>query len=115
MTPSELLQHRADLYRSHDAQGIFLLYSVKSDLRKFFMQADDYTSHLFSLVGGADHAGITIVKETLRGNLAEVTYVERFSECGQVVQYYSKAVFTRETDVWKILKDTKERVAGPVN
>jgi len=108
LSPSEIIKFRAECHRVSDGAGVYSLYSIKSDLRKLF-KADDFAEHFGMLTKDTDHAGLLVVSETIKGSLAEVKYVEHISEKGELVTFYSKTIFTKEGDTWKILKEKREQ------
>ncbi|ADD67218.1 hypothetical protein Dacet_0419 [Denitrovibrio acetiphilus DSM 12809] len=107
LSPSEIIKFRAECYKVSDGAGVYSLYSVKSDLRKLF-QADDFANHFRMLTKNAEHTGLVIVAENIKGSLAEVKYIEHISENSELITYYSKTVLTREQNTWKILKEKRE-------
>lgn len=114
LNPSEIIKFRTECYRAGDGAGVYHLYSIKSDLRKLF-KADDFAEHFDMLTKNSEHAGLKIVSESVKENLAEVKYIEHINEKGTIVTFYSKTFFAREDDEWKILKEKREQTGGIKN
>jgi uncharacterized protein YchJ len=56
----------------------------------------------------SEHSGLKIVRETVKKNLSEVTYIEYFTENGHLRTYFSKTRFVTENGRWKIFKEERE-------
>lgn len=107
LTPSELINFRAECYRNMDGRGVFSLYSEKSDMAKLFTE-DSFAEHFTTQTKNCTHAGVKIVAEKSRGTMVEVTYMEYINDGDVLITYYSKTVFVDEDDRWKILKEQRE-------
>lgn len=108
LSPAEIIKFRTECYRASDGRGIFSLYSVKSDLRKIFSEKD-FCDHFIMLTKKSEHAGLKIVAETIKKNLAEVKYIEYISENSEVTSYFSKTALIMEEGAWRILKEQREK------
>jgi len=108
LSPSEVIKFRSECFLISDGKGVYSLYSVKSDLRKLFTEKE-FSDHFKMLTKDAEHAGLNVVTETVKGKLAEVKYIEHISENGELVTYYSKTVMTREEGTWRILREKREK------
>lgn len=111
LTPAEVIKFRAECYLAGDGAGVFSLYSAKSDLRRIFSE-EEFCSHFGLLTKDSVHAGLQIVSENIKTGLAEVKYIERIVEKGELTTYYSKTVLALEDDRWRILKEDREKSAG---
>jgi len=107
LTPSEVILFRSECFKAVDGTGVFSLYSAKSDLRKLFSEKD-FSEHFEMLTRDSDHVGLTMVSESIKNNLAEVKYIERISEKGEMKTYYSKTFLTFEDGHWRILKEKRD-------
>ena len=107
-TPAEVIQYRAECYASDLPSEIFRLYAENSEFRNVFTDEQFFCSHFAKLKNTQRHAGLKIVKEREKGNLAEVTFIEYFHDGRSVATYYSRAVFTLVNGAWKITKETRE-------
>ncbi|WP_022850733.1 hypothetical protein [Limisalsivibrio acetivorans] len=108
-TPSELIEYRAELYKDGDGEGIFGLYSHKSEFRKFFSDSERFSEHFSNLARNTQHAGLKIVKEEIKGKLAEVNFVEYIVEGEGMATYYTKTHLLREEEGWYILRERREQ------
>jgi len=108
LTPSEVIMFRAECYLASDGAGVFSLYSIKSDVRKIFTEKD-FVENFNLLTKQNEHAGLQIVSENVKKNLAEVKYIEHINEDGELATFYSKTVLTMENGVWRILKELREK------
>lgn len=107
LTPSEVIQFRAECYRNLDGKGVFSLYSERSDLCRFFSE-ESFSEHFSKQTAGCTHAGVKIVNEQEKGGLAEVKYIEYIHEGTSLVSYYSKTALVTEDGQWKILRESRE-------
>lgn len=108
LTPAEVIKFRAECYLASDGGGVFAMYSPRSDLRRIFTEAD-FVEHFRFLTKNSEHAGVQIVSETVKSNLAEVKYIEHINENGELVTFYSKSVLAKEGSRWLILKEMREK------
>jgi hypothetical protein len=107
LTPSEIILFRAECFKASDGGGVFSLYSPKSEVRRIFTQ-EDFCANFALLTKNSEHAGVKVVAENIKNNLAEVKYIEHISEHGELVTYYSKTYFAKEGDTWRIVKEKRE-------
>ncbi len=109
--PSEIIKFRAECYIAADGGGVFSLYSIKSDVCKLFDKSA-FADNFRLLTKDSEHAGLNIVSETVKKNLAEVKYIEHFNENGDLRTFYSKSYLILEGGVWRILKEKREIKIG---
>jgi uncharacterized protein YchJ len=107
LTPSEIIKFRAECHINKDGKGVFSLYSIKSDMRRMF-DKDSFSEHFGLLTKNSEHVGLKIVREQIKGNLAEVKYIEYINQEDKLITYYSKTTFVNEKGSWKIRKEKRE-------
>lgn len=108
LRPSEVIKFRAECFKACDGAGVYSLYSIRSDFRKIFTP-EDFNEHFKLLTKDKEHAGLKIVAESIKSNLAEVKYIEHINENGKLQTFYSKTFLTKEEGKWCILKEIREK------
>lgn len=107
MTPKETIKYRAKLYKNKDSKSIYALYAENSDIKKVFLDEELFCEN-FNEIADAEHAGLKIIRETIKGKFAEVLFVEFFSNLTEVTSFYSKARMVFEKGAWRILREDRE-------
>ncbi len=113
LTPSEVIQFRAECYSMGDGRGVFSLYAERSDMCRLFTE-DSFDEHFTRQVKNSMHAGLKIIDENVKSNLAEVKYIEYIHDEGMLLTYYSKTSMVKEENRWKILKEIREIKKHPM-
>ena len=113
LTPSEVIQFRAECYRISDGKGVYSLYADRSDMRRLFTE-ESFEKHFMALAVQTKHAGLKIISETIKGTLAEVKYIEYFHEPDHMLTYYSKTSMIKSDSGWKIIRELREIKKHPL-
>ena len=112
MRPSDTMIKRAECYSKGDYEGVFSLYSPRSEFRMFFLNKELYVEHAVNFQSKqSKFVNLTIVSEKERGNIAEVRFIEHFIEdaaCETHVRYFTSATLVNEDGRWRILKEKRE-------
>ncbi|QAR32542.1 hypothetical protein EP073_03720 [Geovibrio thiophilus] len=108
MTPKQIIEHRARLYTEKNGGGVYDLYSENSDLKRFFTDIESFCVRFSEITGESSHAGLNIVKELVKGKLAEVTFIEYFSKEDKILSFFSRSRLILEEGRWRILREERE-------
>jgi uncharacterized protein YchJ len=108
MTPKEIIEHRARLYTEKNGGGVYDLYAESSELRRFFPDEQSFCTRFAEIVAASSHAGLNIVKETVQGKCAEVTFIEYIAVDDKVTSFFSRSRFVFESGRWRILREERE-------
>jgi len=112
MKPYEIIEKRADCYKERKPEEIYGFYSDQSEFKKVFKIFDVFNENFVNITDKQEHMGVKIVSETVKGNLAEVKFIEYFQVGSELLSFYSKTVLKLEDGCWKILKEQREVVKG---
>ncbi len=106
--PSETILKRADAYNLCDVATVYSCYADNSEFTSIFPDLDTYKEQFEKLTKVYGSIKTEIIDETVKNNLAIVTYKDNvFSEEG-IITFYCKCYLKRIDNEWKILKEDKE-------
>ena len=107
-SPSEIILNRSKAYNEANYRIIYDIYDIKSDFKSLFPTIEDYKNQFLELTNQYGSIKTKIIKEIIKKNLAEVTYIDKVIAKEEEISFYCKGYFKQTVDGWKIFKEIKE-------